>query len=141
MTAMTDHPLIETGACPNCTAPVNDQGTGAWVHTLTGQYRCPLGSCPEGDGYAAPPITGDMLETARDEAYAAGQFAAEDIANETMFTEDEVAEKVADAEAKGRKDMHAELDESINAAVDGMDDATADELRDALATAWNRCAP
>ena len=131
--------LTERGACPECSHPVHttngpDRG---WVHTETGEYRC-----PDGSGWAGPAVTDDQLAAKYDEGYADGCAHQEDIDNKTMTPDDEVETKVNDAIEQGRKDLFAEMDESISDAVQALaDDCTADELREALATAWNRVAP
>lgn len=142
-TGPVSHPGLDAftdrGACPECSHPVHttngpDRG---WVHTETGEYRC-----PDGSGRAGPAVTDDQLAAKYDEGYADGCAHQEDIDNKTMTPDDEVETKVNDAIEQGRKDLFAEMDESISDAVQALaDDCTADELREALATAWNRVAP
>ncbi|AHB79374.1 hypothetical protein JAMAL_54 [Mycobacterium phage JAMaL] len=133
--------LTDRGACPECSHPVHttngpDKG---WIHTETGQYTCPPGSA---GSMAGPGVTDDQLAAKYDEGHADGCAHQEDIDNETMTPDDEVETKVNDAIEQGRKDLFAEMDESISEAVQALaDDCTADELREALATAWNRVAP
>ncbi|ABD58172.1 hypothetical protein PBI_COOPER_55 [Mycobacterium phage Cooper] len=133
--------LTDRGACPECSHPVHttDGPDRGWIHTETGQYTCPPGSAGR---MAGPGVTDDMLATKYDEGHADGCAQQEEIDNETMTPDDEVETKVNDAIEQGRKDLFAEMDESISDAVQALaDDCTADELREALATAWNRVAP
>ncbi|AEJ95729.1 hypothetical protein FDI64_gp55 [Mycobacterium phage Zemanar] len=132
-------PFTERGACPECGHPVHsDQGGDrGWIHTETGEYRC-----PDGSGWAGPGVNGDMLEAKYDEGHADGCAHQEDIDNETMTPDNEVEEKIEQARQEGRDALFNELDAAISAAMEQIgDDATADELREALATAWNRVAP
>lgn len=133
--------LTDRGACPECSHPVHttsgpDRG---WVHTETGQYTCPPGTA---GSMAGPGVTDDQLAAKYDEGHADGAQAQEDIDNETMYTEDELSEKVTDAEElgtkQGRTEMRQELEDALFAAISRVgDDATADQLRNALADAWN----
>ncbi|AXH47418.1 hypothetical protein SEA_HANGMAN_54 [Mycobacterium phage Hangman] len=132
-------PFTERGACPECGHPVHsDQGGDrGWIHTETGEYRC-----PDGSGWAGPGVNGDMLEAKYDEGHADGCAHQEDIDNETMHTDNEVEEKIEQARQEGRDALFNELDAAISAAMEQIgDDATADELREALASAWNSVAP
>ncbi|ACF05058.1 hypothetical protein Nigel_55 [Mycobacterium phage Nigel] len=133
--------LTDRGACPECSHPVHttngpDRG---WIHTETGQYTCPPGTA---GSMAGPAVTDDQLAAKYDEGHADGAQQQEDIDNETMYTEDELSEKVTDAEElglkQGRTEMRQELEDALFAAISRVgDDATADELRNALADAWN----
>ncbi|AKF14319.1 hypothetical protein SEA_VINCENZO_57 [Mycobacterium phage Vincenzo] len=144
LTIATEY-LTDRGACPECSHPVHttngpDRG---WIHTETGQYTCPPGTA---GSMAGPAVTDDQLAAKYDEGHADGAQAQEDIDNETMYTEDELSEKVADAEElgtkQGRTEMRQELEDALFAAISRVgDDATADELREALADAWNQVAP
>lgn len=133
--------LTDRGACPECSHPVHttngpDRG---WVHTETGQYTCPPGTA---GSMAGPAVTDDQLAAKYDEGHADGCAHQEEVDNETMHTEDELGEAVDQARQEGRTELHNEMDEAISAAMEQIgDDATADELREALATAWNRAAP
>ncbi|UVK59531.1 hypothetical protein SEA_AUSTELLE_55 [Mycobacterium phage Austelle] len=132
-------PFTERGACPECGHPVHsDQGGDrGWIHTETGEYRC-----PDGSGWAGPGVNIDMLEAKYDEGHADGCAHQEEVDNETMHTEDELGEAVDKARQEGRTELHNEMDEAISAAMEQVgDDATADELREALASAWNSVAP
>lgn len=110
--------LTERGACPECSHPVHSSSGGGrgWVHTATGGYRCPPGS---GGTWAGPAVTGDMLDTAYDRGHADGCAHQEDIDNETMFTEDELAEKIEEVTAP----IRAALDQ-IHTALDTIEDVT-----------------
>lgn len=140
LTTATEY-LTDRGACPECSHPVHttngpDRG---WIHTETGQYTCPPGTA---GSMAGPAVTNDQLAAKYDEGHADGAQQQEDIDNETMYTEDELSEKVADAEElgtkEGRTQMRQELEDALFAAISRVgDDATADELRAALADAWN----
>ncbi|AEJ94623.1 hypothetical protein KNV18_gp53 [Mycobacterium phage Heath] len=133
--------LTDRGACPDCGHPVHttsgpDRG---WIHTETGQYTCPPGTAGT---MAGPGVTSDMLEAKYDEGHADGCAHQEEVDNETMHTEDELSEAVDKARQEGRTELHNEMDEAISAAMEQIgDDATADELREALASAWNSVAP
>uniref|UniRef100_A0AAU8GSZ8 Uncharacterized protein n=1 Tax=Mycobacterium phage BobbyK TaxID=3158892 RepID=A0AAU8GSZ8_9CAUD len=133
--------LTDRGACPECSHPVHttsgpDRG---WIHTETGQYTCPPGTAGT---MAGPGVTSDMLEAKYDEGHADGCAHQEDIDNETMTPDNEVEEKIEQARQEGRTELHNEMDEAISAAMEQIgDDATADELREALASAWNSVAP
>lgn len=155
---------VEHRACELCQTPINDQGLSletndrGWIHTLTGQYRCPPGTYTEADKGGAPafafPAPGDdALETARDEAYNVGY----EIAQETLHTDDELAERVEEAEtaahnagvAQGRADYSTELNGAITAALHryrtgaaltGERLAVYEALNEALTEAWESVA-
>lgn len=133
--------LTDRGACPECSHPVHttsgpDRG---WIHTETGQYTCPPGTA---GSMAGPAVTDDQLAAKYDEGHADGCAHQEDIDNETMTPDNEVEEKIEQARQEGRTELHNEMDEAISAAMEQIgDDATADELREALASAWNSVAP
>lgn len=133
--------MLTHGACPECQHPVNDQGTGAWIHTLTQSYRCPGGT---GGDWVGPAITEDAIEAAVDKAVALTEMELREI----MFDEDEVREKIDEATLAGRTAMHAEMDTALSEAFDrvavGPGATAADAemiLREALAIAWNSVAP
>ncbi|QGH80147.1 hypothetical protein SEA_MITHRIL_54 [Mycobacterium phage Mithril] len=131
--------FVERGACPECGHPVHTESgpDRGWIHTATGEYRC-----PDGSGWAGPGVNSDMLEAKYDEGHADGCAHQEEVDNETMHTEDELGEAVDKARQEGRTALHNEMDEAISAAMEQVgDDATADELREALASAWNSVAP
>lgn len=140
LTTATEY-LTDRGACPECSHPVHttngpDRG---WIHTETGQYTCPPGTA---GSMAGPAVTDDQLAAKYDEGHADGAQQQEDIDNETMTPDNEVEEKINQARQEGRTALHNEMDESISAAMEAIgDDATADQLREALAIAWNRVAP
>ena len=132
----TDH-----GACPVCQHPVNDQGTGAWVHTTPGTYTCPPGTS---GSMAGEPITDDAIEAAVDKAVAE----TEEVLRDMLYDEAEVEDRCDTAREEGRKDMYDEIDTVLSEAFDsvtvgpGATAADAEKmLRDALATVWNRVVP
>uniref|UniRef100_A0AB39AKN5 Uncharacterized protein n=1 Tax=Mycolicibacterium phage phi1_186018 TaxID=3236641 RepID=A0AB39AKN5_9CAUD len=133
--------LTDRGACPECGHPVHttsgpDRG---WIHTETGQYTCPPGTAGT---MAGPGVNSDMLEAKYNEGHADGCAHQEDIDNETMTPDNEVEEKIDQARQEGRTELFNEMDDAISAAMEQIgDDATADELREALASAWNSVAP
>ncbi|QOC58614.1 hypothetical protein SEALOLALOVE_55 [Mycobacterium phage Lolalove] len=132
--------LTDRGACPECSHPVHttsgpDRG---WIHTETGQYTCPPGTA---GSMAGPAVTDDQLAAKYDEGHADGAQAQEDIDNETMYTEDELTERITNAEKlateQGRTEMRQELEDALFDAISRVgDEATADELRTALGEAW-----
>lgn len=133
--------LTDRGACPECSHPVHTTNgpNRGWVHTETGQYTCPPGTA---GSMAGPAVTADQLAAKYDEGHADGCAYQEEVDNETTHTDDEVCEAVDKARQEARTELHNEMDEAISAAMEQIgDDATADELREALASAWNSVAP
>lgn len=108
--------LTERGACPECGAAVHSSAGGGrgWVHTMTGLYRCTQGP---GGSWAGPAVTGDMLDAAYDRGHADGTEAAEDAARDTMFTEDELAEKLEEV-TEPIRDALAQIRDSLDTIED-----------------------
>lgn len=140
--------LVTHGACPSCLMPVNDQGCGpgrGWIHTLTGQYRCE-GFTGNGMVFAAEAITEDEITRRINEACAETESVVAGQIRDEMYTREDVDEAADEANAvgvkEGRTQMHDELDDAISKALSlAGDNATADQLREALTTAWNSVAP
>lgn len=129
--------LTEHRACEACQHPVNDQGLGearGWIHTVTGQYRC-----PEGSGYATPMAGEDAIAAAVDAAIAE----TESVLRETLYDDGEMDTARDDANDAGRAEYSTELNGAITAALHnfraGLTDAENDvvnRLNEALTEAW-----
>jgi hypothetical protein len=156
MTAVLDHPvdvakhyLTDHRACQNCEQPTNDQGTGAWVHTVTGLYRCTPSAdvCISGDGFARP-YSKQADDEALQEEYEKGEQHGAEIAREEMIDEHDAAIRDAAEKAveEGRTAMHAEIDAALSRVFDpvlptDLDPTTTEYLRERLACAWNEVCP
>lgn len=130
------HYLTEHRGCQNCQCPVNDQGTGSWVHTLTGTYRCTPGAAVSvgGDGFAMP-YSPEADEEALQQAFEQGHEEGRDEALEQDC--DQCPEERENGAEDGRKAMRDDLAAAFDAAIAEVgDNASADELRGALARAW-----
>jgi len=113
LSAVAEAYLTSHSACQNCDEAVNDQMTGAWVHTLTGLYRCTPGAdrLVGGDGFAAPYNPADReqeLQDQYDEGWKAGQNECEEV------THDDIA---SDARTAGHDEGYAEGEAEIKRLV------------------------
>lgn len=147
---------VEHRACANCGHSLNDQGMSVdrsprgWIHTETGQYKCPSGSYPEGDGFALPMEDTDSIEAkierAAQEAYETSRAACE----ETMYDDEQMDDAKTEAYnagvKQGRADYSAQLNGAITAALhryrmDNQLTGAAHDLyfalNDVLTEAWN----
>lgn len=157
--AVDDDPMIEHRACANCGHSLNDQGMSVdrslrgWIHTETGQYKCPSGSYPESDGFALPMEDTDSVEAkierAAQEAYETSRAACE----ETMYDDEQMDDAKTEAHnagvTQGRADYSAELNGAITAALHryrtgaaltGERLAVYEALNEALTEAWESVA-
>lgn len=94
---------VEHSACVDCGQPVNDQGTGGWIHTATGYYACAM-SPGTGRGSQAHPYHVDS-EDERDSAINAAVEAEVEAWKEVMHDDDELADAKADSYDEGREDV------------------------------------
>lgn len=150
MTITLTDPAVEHRACRLCRMPINDQGRSTndeggpgcrgWIHTLTGQYRCPPGTYTKaGDGpaFAFPDVGEDALEDARTEAHEIGYEAGQ----EAGFEEGK-QEGLNEGHDEGARDMYAEFEAAFDGCLDNVSATTPmlsallDDVREALAAAW-----
>lgn len=141
-------PHIDYGACESCGRSVYRVAGGAERHGETHEFRC-----PDGSGFATWHGVEDVedrieqaLREQEDEWNNEAEQSAEQ-ARDDGFDEGYDEGKDEGHEA-GRKEMHAEIDEALTGVFDTLTPGPgvtaaqyADTLREALASAWNSCAP
>ncbi|AVJ49065.1 hypothetical protein SEA_NEOS5_60 [Mycobacterium phage Neos5] len=139
ISAVAEAYMTTSSACQNCSQPVNDQMTGAWIHTLTGLYRCsPSSQAPiEGDGYAAPFDAG-VDEEEREKLFQEGESFGR---SECEETHDDIED---DARRAGHDEGYAEAEQDVSQAVRSYLDEIAksgveipEAIREHLAGIWD----
>lgn len=132
-------------ATPGCHESIFTDG-GQWRHARNLSNQCPSGA-GWADAFDVEDVEAQleqMEEKHADELQEAAETAA-DAAAEPAFEEGR-AEGLDEGHEAGRKEMHAEIDEALQGALAAIDtrgngQTTIDTVREALASAWNRCAP
>jgi hypothetical protein len=148
---LTTQPHIDYGTCASCRRSVYIAAGGAERHTDNNDFRCP--DPFDGTGFAALLDVEDLetqleqLEEKHANDLVAECEQAQEIGHDDGFEEGK-QEGLDEGVEQGRKDMHAEIDQALNETVDAAlrrmtpDQASAcGPLLEALASAWNRCAP
>jgi hypothetical protein len=125
---MTTVLLTEHRACENCWTAVNDQGMSTseegpgargWIHTLTGQYRCPPGTYRD-DGeiaYALPAQGEEAIEARIEKACIETEEVTRSACENSMYDDKQLQDAKDKAYAKGRAKGRADYSTELNVAI------------------------